>query len=466
MVMGQLTTNADVAVIGAGPGGYTAAIRAAQLGKEVVLIEKGHPGGTCTNLGCIPSKALIHASELMRGAADAKAMGLSDNPSLDFSRTQTWKDGVVKGLRDGIATLCRSNGVELIDGRAFFTSSTALTVETEAGMRAVEFRKAVIATGSEVKGVPNLPYDHKRIIDSDDALSLREVPKRLVVVGGGYIAAEMACMFLRLGSRVTVIHRGDRLLKSMEPELGIELARGIGKLGGELLFNSEVVKIEGENAVVKARQGERRIAFDRMLVAAGRGPCLEGLGIDKTKVKLDHDGLVVVDSTMKTTDDNIYAVGDVVPGPQLAHKAFRQGKVAAECITGMKSSFDNRAMPMVVFAEPVLASVGLTEGEARAKGYQVKAGKVPLAISGRASAMGRKEGFVKVVADGHDVVLGVQAAGEGADALIAEAALAIEMAATLEDLAVTIHAHPTMPESLAEAAEAALGKAIHIYMKR
>lgn len=465
MVMGQLTTNADVAVIGGGPGGYTAAIRAAQLGKEVVLIEKGHLGGTCTNVGCIPSKALIHASGLMRDATDAKEMGLAANISLDFARTQAWKDRVVKGLRDGIATLCMSNGIEVIDGRAFFTSSNTLTVETEAGMRTVEFKKAVIATGTEINGVPNLPYDHKRVIDSDDALSLREIPKRLAVVGGGYIAAEMACMFLRFGSRVTVIYRGERLLKGMEPEFGDILAKGMARLGGEVLFNSEVTRLDGENAVVKTPQGERRVQFDRMLVAAGRTPHLD-LGLDKTRVKLDHDGLVVVDSSMKTTDDNIYAVGDVVPGPQLAHKAFRQGKVAAECIAGVKSSFDNRAMPMVVFAEPVLATVGLTEEEAKAKGHQVKTGRLPLTTSGRASAMGRREGFVKVVADGHDIILGVQAAGEGADALIAEAALAIEMAATLEDLAVTIHAHPTMPESLAEAAEAALGKAIHVYRKK
>lgn len=468
MVMGQLTTKADVAVIGAGPGGYTAAIRLAQLGKEVVLIEKDKLGGTCTNVGCIPSKALIHAADLRYAAAgqDAKRMGINANLSLDFVKTQAWKDGVVKGRVDGIATLCKMNGVDVIDGRAFFTSSNALTVETEAGMRTIEFKKAVIATGTVIKGLPNLRYDHKRIIDSDDALSLREIPKRMIVVGGGYIAAEMASMFLKFGSKVTVIYRGERLLKAMEPELGDALLRGIRKLGGEVLFNSEVVKTDGENAVVKTPQGEKRIGFDRMLVAAGRVPYLEGLGLEKTKVKLDKEGLVIADATMKTSDDNIYAIGDITAGPQLAHKAFRQGKVAAECIAGLRSAFDNRAIPMVVFAEPVLASVGLTEEEAKKRGYKTKAGRMLLSASGRAATMNAGEGFVKVVANENGVILGVHIAGAEADALIAEAAFAIETGATLEDLAATIHVHPTMPESVMESAEDAMGKAIHLYRKR
>ncbi|NYZ73926.1 dihydrolipoyl dehydrogenase [Candidatus Micrarchaeota archaeon] len=466
MVMGQLTTKADVAVIGAGPGGYTAAIRLAQLGKEVVLIEKDKLGGTCTNVGCIPSKALIHAADLRYAAMNGKAMGVEANVFVNFAKTQAWKDSVVRGLRDGITSLCKMNGVDVIDGRAFFTSSNALTVETEAGMRTIEFKKAVIATGTVIKGLPNLRYDHKRIIDSDDALSLREIPKRMIVVGGGYIAAEMACMFLKLGSKVTVIYRGERLLKTIEPELSDALLRGMRKLGGEVLFNSEVVKIEGENAVVKTPQGEKRIGFDRMLVAAGRVPYLEGLGLEKTKVKLDKEGLVAVDATMKTTDDSIYAIGDVTPGPQLAHKAFRQGKVAAECIAGLKSAFDNQAMPMVVFAEPVLATVGLTEEEARKKGYKIRVGRMPFTTSGRANAMNASEGFVKIIANENGVILGVHMAGAGADALIAEAAFAIEMGATLEDLAATIHAHPTMSESVMETAEDAMGKAIHLYRKK
>ncbi|MDD5171753.1 MAG: dihydrolipoyl dehydrogenase [Candidatus ainarchaeum sp.] len=468
MVMGQLSTKADVAVIGAGPGGYTAAIRAAQLGKEVVLIEKDKLGGTCTNVGCIPSKALIHAADLRytAGGQDAKKMGINATLSLDFAKTQAWKNNVVKGLVDGITTLCKLNGVDVIDGRAFFTSSNTLTVETEAGMRTIEFRKAVIATGTAIKGLPNLPYDHKRIIDSDDALALREIPRRMIVMGGGYIAAEMACMFLKFGSKVTVIYRGERLLKAMEPELSDALLKGIRKLGGEVIFNSEVTRIEGENAVVKTPQGEKRIAFDKMLVAAGRIPYLEGLGLEKTKVKLDKEGLVVVDSTTKTADDNIYAIGDITPGAELAHKAFRQGKVAAECIAGLKSAFDNRAMPMVVFAEPMLASVGLTEDEAKKKGYKTRIGKIPFTTSGRANTMNASEGFVKIIANENGVLLGVHMAGAGADASIAEAAFAIETGSTLEDLAATIHAHPTMPETVMETAEDALGKAIHLYRKR
>jgi dihydrolipoamide dehydrogenase len=468
MVMGQLATKADVAVIGAGPGGYTAAIRLAQLGKEVVLIEKDRLGGVCTNVGCIPSKALIHAADVKytAGGQDAKRMGINANLSLDFAKTQAWKDGVVKGLVDGITTLCKLNGVDVIDGRAFFTSSNTLTIETEAGMRTIEFKKAVIATGTAIKGLPNLPYDHRRIIDSDDALSLREIPKRMIVVGGGYIAAEMACMFLKFGSKVTVIYRGERLLKAMEPGLSDALLKGIRKLGGEVIFNSEVTRIEGENAVVKTPQGEKRVPFDKMLVAAGRAPSLESLGLEKTKVKLDNEGRVVVDTTMKTTDDNIYAVGDITPGAELAHKAFRQGKVAAECIAGLKSAFDSRAMPMVVFAEPTLASVGMTEEEAKKKGHKIKIGKIPFTTLGRAHTMNASEGFVKIIANENGVILGAHMAGVEADALIAEAAFAIEMGATLEDLAATIHAHPTVPESVMETAEDALGKAIHLYRKK
>ncbi len=482
MVMGQLTTKADVAVIGAGPGGYTAAIRLAQLGKEVVLIEKDKLGGVCTNVGCIPSKALIHAADLRYATMNAKTMGVEANVFVNFVKMQAWKEEVVRKMRDGITSLCKMNGVDVIDGRAFFTSSNALTVETEAGMRTIEFRKAVIATGTTIKGLPGLPYDHKRIIDSDDALSLREIPKRMIVVGGGYVAAEMACMFLKLGSKVTVIYRGERLLKAMEPELSDALARGIAKLGGEVLFNSEVARIDGENAVVRAAQGgnaaanapgagnaprgEKRIAFDRMLVAAGRAPYLEGLGLEKTRVKLDKEGFAIVDATMKTSDDSIYAIGDITAGPQLAHKAFRQGKIAAECIAGLRSAFDNRAMPMVVFAEPMLASVGLTEEEARKKGHKVRTGRMPFTASGRANAMNASDGFVKIIANENGAILGAHMAGAQADAMIAEAAFAIEMGATIEDLAATIHAHPTMPESVMESAENVLGKAVHMYRKK
>lgn len=465
LVMGQLTTRADVAVIGGGPGGYTAAIRAAQLGLEAVLIEKALIGGCCTNVGCIPSKALIHAAEVKHRAESAGGMGVHASVALDFAATERWAGGVAKELRDGITALCGLNGVEIIRGRARFTSSGTLAVETEEGLRGVEFRNAVIATGTVPKELPGLPFGHPSIISSDGVFSLTSLPERLLIAGGGYVAVEMACMFSRFGSKVTVVHHGDRLLKSMEPEIsGLLLAKMKGA-GIEVLFRSEITGTAGGEAAVKGPEGEMRVGFDRLLVAAGRATALEGLGLEKTKVRLEG-GLVSVDSAMRTADNAIFAVGDIVPGPQLAHKAFRQGKVAAEAIAGRKSAFDNRAIPAVVFSHPEIASVGLTEEEAARQGRKAVAGKMPYSASGWAKTMGAPDGFVKVVAGENGMLLGAHIIGEGAGNLIAEAALAIEMAATLEDVAATIHAHPTLPEALAEAAEDALGRAIHHYHGR
>ncbi len=468
MVMGQLTTKVDVAVIGGGPGGYTAAIRAAQLGLETVLIEKGLLGGCCTNVGCIPSKALIHAADAKHCAESqaAKNMGIDASVSLDFTKMQAWKESVVKDLRDGIAGLCSRNGVEVISGRAFFTSSNTLSVETEEGLRSIEFRDAVIATGTRPKGLPDVPFDHKRVINSDDVFSFTEVPKKLMIIGAGYIAVEMAGLFGKLGSKVTIVHRGDLLLKRMEPEATELLLKKMKGMGIEILFKSEVIGVEGNEAAVKTPDGEKRLLFDKLLVATGRIPCLDDIGLEKTRVRFGEDGLISVDSAMRTTDKSIFAVGDIVPGPQLAHKAFREGKVAAEVIAGRKSAFDNRAIPMVVFSDPEIASVGLTEEEAAARGLSPITGRMPYSASGRAKTMGATEGFVKIVAGANGIVLGVHVAGDGAGSVIAEAALAIEMAATLEDLATTIHAHPTLPEALAEAAEDALGRAIHLYHSR
>ncbi len=463
MVMGQLETDVDVAVIGGGPGGYTAAIRAAQLGLEVALIEKGRLGGTCTNVGCIPSKALIHAADVKHAAEAGSELGIDAKVELDLKRTMEWKQKVVDELSDGIGKLCSLNGVEVIKGRAFFTSSNELSVQEEHGMRTVKFRKAVIATGTGIRELEHLPFDHERIIDSDDALSLTEVPKRMLIVGGGYIAVEMANMYLKFGSKVTVVYRGERLLKRMDPEISRLVRNGIKELGGEVLFNSVVEKVDGGNAIVKGPDGYKDIRFDKLLVAVGRVTNLEGLGLDKTKVQVEN-GKIKVDNTMRTSDENIYAVGDIVPGPALAHKAFREGKVAAEAIAGRKSAYDS-VVPMVVFSHPEAASVGMTEEEAKKHG-SIKVGRMPFSASGKAKAMGRKDGFVKIIADKNGMMIGVHIAGPGAGCLIAEATLAVEMAARLEDLALTIHAHPTLPEALAEAAEEALGQVIHLYRKR
>jgi dihydrolipoamide dehydrogenase len=462
MVMGQLTTNVDVAVIGGGPGGYTAAIRAAQLGLDVALIEENRLGGVCTNVGCIPSKALIHAADVKHNAETADSMGMKAEIKLDYAKTQEWKQKVVDSLVNGIETLCKLNGVEVIKGRAFFQSSDSLLVESH-GTRTIKFRKAIIATGTRIKELEGLPYDHEKVIDSDDALSLKEVPKRMLIYGGGYIAVEMTNMYQKLGSQVTVIYRGPRLLKTMEPEISELLAKEMARLGVKIMLNSTVQRTEGSTAVVKTEKGEEKIEFDKLLLAIGRTNNLGSLGLEKTKARVEN-GLVVVDSTMKTGDDNIYAVGDIVYGPALAHKAFRQGKVAAEAIAGMKSGYDN-VVPMVVFSHPEIASVGMTEEQARKLG-NVKTGKMQFSASGKAKAMNRKDGFVKIIADDNNIILGVHIIGPEAGTLVAEAAFAIENASRLEDLALTIHAHPTLPETLMEAAEDALGQAIHLYRKK
>jgi dihydrolipoamide dehydrogenase len=437
-----------------------------QLGLETMLIEKDKLGGVCTNLGCIPSKALLHAAGVKHDAENAGAMGIDAQIKVDFDKMQSWKDGVVESLRSGISTLCKLNGVEVVDGKASFTSSNSLIIETETGLRTIEFKKAVIATGTKVKELHGMPADHRFVLSSDDVFSLKEIPKRLLIVGGGYIAVEMASLFAKLGSSVTISYRGDRLLKTIEPELTDVLIKKMKEDGIRILYKCEVTSISGETVVMKTSEGEKKEVFDRMLVAAGRLTDFDGIGLEKTKVRLNEEGLIIIDEACKTLDDCIYAVGDVTPGPQLAHKAFRQGKVAAECIAGQKSAFDNRVIPMVVFSDPEIASVGLTQEQAIANGHTVVIGKLPLTAIGRAKSLGRTEGFVKIVADKNGFVLGAHMVGVEADDIIDEAALAMEMAATLEDIASTIHSHPTMPEALMEAAEDALGKAIHLYRNR
>ena len=471
MVVGELTTNCDVAVIGGGPGGYVAAIRCAQLGLETVLIEKGQLGGVCTNEGCIPSKALIHAADIAFEAGHSENLGIVSKTRIDFRKMQKWKDDVVSGLQNGIAGLCKNYGVDIVKGRAFFTSSNKLTVETDHGPADYDFKNAVIATGSVPTALQGLEYDHKWIIDSSDALALAKVPRRLLVVGGGYIGIEMATMYAKLGSKVTIIYRGERILRQLEPELGIEVQRGLPLLGIELLLNSNIVswKAKGKKAyaAVKIGNSTKKVLFDKILVAVGHEPFTKDLGLGKTKVQLDDHGFIKVDAQRRTTDPNIFAVGDVAGGPMLAHKAFREGKVAAEVIAGKKSAFDNIAIPFVVFSDPELASTGMGEEEARRSGYVVKAARFPLSASGRARTTGTKAGFVKLVSDADSgVILGAHIAAPNASDLISELSLAIEMGAQLEDVAATIHPHPTLSESVMEAAEDGLGKTVHIYKQK
>jgi dihydrolipoamide dehydrogenase len=463
MVVGELPESTDVLVIGGGPGGYNAAIRAAQLGLDVTLVEKNALGGVCTNVGCIPSKALIHAASVYHDAGNSGDIGILGKPELDMEKMQEWKSGVVSGLVDGIEKLCKNNGVNIVKGTAGFTSSKKADIKTSSGVVHFDFDNAIIATGTGIRELENLPYDHDKVIDSDDALALDEIPGKLLIVGGGYIAAEMASLYALLGSKVTIIYRGKRLIRKMDHDLGTALRKGLDGLGINIIFDDEVKSTKGRTATLKSG---KKVKFDKLLLAVGRIIDHAELGLENTKVRTDEKDRIMVDASMRTSDKNIYAVGDVAPGPQLAHKAFREGKVASEAIAGKKSAFDNRVIPSVVFSSPNVASAGMTEDEAKEADYNTKTGRFPFSALGRARAMEKRNGFVKVVASEDDVVLGVHIAGPGADSMIAEAALAIEMGALLEDLALTIHAHPTMPEALAESAEDALGKAIHIYRKK
>jgi dihydrolipoamide dehydrogenase len=472
MVVGELTTNCDVAVIGGGPGGYVAALRCAQLGLETVLIEKNELGGVCTNEGCIPSKALIHAASVAYEASHSEDIGIISATKLDFPKMQGWKDSVVLGLRDGIAGLCKNSGVDVIQGRAFFTSSSKITVETKHGPADYEFKHAIIATGSVPSTLKGLEFDHRFIIDSSDALALKTIPKDLMVVGAGYISIEMATLFAKLGSKVSMVYRGTAILRQLEPELGMEVQKRLSSLGITLYLNSEITewKRKGKSAVAKIVSKDGKTAdvpFDRMLVAVGHEPYTQEMGLEKTHVQLDEKGFIKVDSQRRTTDPDIFAVGDVTGAPMLAHKAFREAKVAAEAIAGMKSAFDNVAIPLVVFSDPELASTGMGEQDAVKAGYKVKIARFPLSASGRARTMDAHSGFVKIIADSDSgIILGAHIAAPNASELISELSLAVEMGALLEDVASTIHPHPTLSECVMEAAEDGLGRCVDLAKRK
>ena len=479
MVMGNLRQETDVVVIGAGPGGYVAALRAADLGREVLLVDdRPRPGGTCLLEGCIPSKSLIHAVGLIESARAAREIGLGfADPSVDLDRLRAWTEGVVAKLSQGIEALLERRGVELVRGRARFTGEHALAVEGSP-VSGIDFRHCVIATGSRASRVERLePAGGPAPWTSAEALGIPCVPERLLVVGGGYIGLELGQVYAGLGAAVTLAELSPRLLAAADPDLVKVVLRRCEQRFDALLLDSRVIGVErtGQGGVALVEQaGEtRRVAFDQMLVAAGRRPNTAGLGLEQIGVRCDAGGAggaggrIRVTSEMRTSVRHIFAIGDVAPGPMLAHKASREGKVAAEVIAGQPAAFDNRSIPAVVFTDPEIAWTGLTEQEARARGRAVNVGRFPLAALGRARTLGRPEGLAKVLSDpATGLVLGVGLVGPMASELIAEGALALEMGATLEDLVVTIHPHPTMSEALLEAAEVAAGAAIHVHPRR
>jgi len=463
-------------VIGAGPGGYVCAIRAGQLGVDTVIVEMGRPGGTCLNIGCIPSKALIHAADdfhrTVAMAAGRNAMGIrAESPVIDLAKTMAWKDGITGRLTMGVSGLLKKAGVKIVVGRARFRDGRTVAVETETGEQVIRAENIVIATGSAPVELPALPFGGResrsggKVISSTGALSLTEVPQRLAVVGAGYIGLELGIAFAKLGSKVTIVEALDRILPLYDAQLTQPVARQLSTLGVEVLLGTKVkgMSATGEALLAETADGEeRRVAADKVLVTVGRRPVTEGWG--RQELELDMDGRFLrIDEQCRTSMRGIYAIGDVTGEPMLAHRAMAQGEMVAEIVSGKRRAWDKRAIPAVCFTDPEIVSVGLSPDEARANGREIKVGQFPLSANGRAMTLSVEEGFVRIVARGDNhLVLGIQAVGAGVSELSAAFSLAIEMGARLEDITGTIHAHPTQSEGFAEAAMKALGHALHV----
>lgn len=456
-------------VIGAGPGGYVCAIRAGQLGIDTVIVEAGKPGGTCLNIGCIPSKALIHAAEeydkILQWAEKPSPFGISvSEPVLDLARTMAWKDRIVGRLNGGVSGLLKKARVKIVQGWATFRDGKTIAVETETGLQVIRAENVVIATGSAPIELPILPFGGP-ILSSTEALSLTEVPERLAVIGGGYIGLELGTAFAKMGSQVTVVEAQARILPQYDTELTQPVSKRLQELGIKVMTDASAVGFDGKAGALLVRTAESRearIPADKILVTVGRRPVTEGWGLEQ--LVLDMDGRFIrIDDRCRTSMRGIYAIGDVTGEPMLAHRAMAQGEMVAEIIAGHQRVWDKRAMPAVCFTDPEIVSVGLSPDEAHASGYEATTGHFPFSANGRAMTKLGEQGFVRVVAraDSH-LVLGIQAVGQGVSELATAFSLAIEMGARLEDIAGTVHAHPTQGEGFQEAALKALGHGLHI----
>lgn len=466
MVVGDFPIETDTIVIGAGPGGYVAAIRAAQLGQKVTIVEKGALGGVCLNVGCIPSKALLAASHRYEVAKHSEDMGITtEGVKVDFSKVQEFKNSVVNKLTGGVGSLLKGRKVEIAEGEAYFVDANNLKVMTDKASQTYTFKNAIIATGSRPIEIPNFKFG-KRIIDSTGALALPEVPKKLVVVGGGYIGSELGTAYANFGTEVTILEGAKDILGGFEKQMTQIVKKGLKAKGvtieTEAMAKSAEETDNGVTVTYEVKGETKTVEADYCLVTVGRRPNTNDIGLEELGVKLTDRGLIEVDKQGRTSVDNIFAIGDIVAGPPLAHKASYEAKVAAEAISCEKSEVDYLAIPAVCFTEHELATVGYTEAMAKEEGLEYKASKFPFAANGRALSINASEGFVKLISLKEDgLLIGAQVAGSGASDIIAELGLAIETGMTAEDMAMTIHAHPTLGEISMEAAEVAIGHPIH-----
>jgi dihydrolipoamide dehydrogenase len=471
---GKADIECDTLVLGAGPGGYTAAFRAADLGQKVVLAERyASLGGVCLNVGCIPSKALLHAAKVITEAEEMSHFGVNlSQPQIDLPKLRGWKESIIKKLTGGLSGLAKARKVQVITGKGAFASSNTLIVETSEGSKTVAFKSAIIASGSSVVKIPGFPYDDPRLIDSTGALELRQIPKRMLVIGGGIIGLEMACVYDALGAKVSVVEFADGLIPVADRDIVKPLQKRIEKRYEAVMLKTKVTKLEARaNGLLATFEGDAAPKepqlYDMVLLAVGRRPNGKDIAAEKAGVIVTERGFIPADKQQRTNVPHIFAIGDICGDPMLAHKATNEAKVAAEVIAGHKVAFDAMTIPSVAYTDPEIAWMGLTENEAKAKGIPFEKASFPWAASGRALAMAREDGLTKLLWDPTTKrIIGAGIVGVNAGELLAETVLAMEMGADLEDLALTIHAHPTLSETPMFAAEMGLGSITDLYIPK
>jgi len=469
--MNEKMKSTQIAVIGGGPGGYPAAFLAADLGMKVTLIDlEMNPGGVCLYRGCIPSKALLHVAKVISEAHHAANWGIEfSQPTIDLDRLREWKEGVVKKLTGGLGQLSRQRKVNYIQGRATLLNPQTLKIQNQRGDEFLKCDHVILATGSRPAALPKLSLESPRVLDSTSALDLPDIPKTMLVIGGGYIGLELGTVYAALGTRVTVVEMTSGLMPGVDRDMVSVLSRRLERVFDSIMLNTKVVGMREEKNGIKvkfegAEVKEPEKVFEKVLVSVGRKPNSENLGLENTRVELDSYGFIKVDMRRQTAEPTIYAIGDVAGEPMLAHKATHEGRVAAEAIAGHNVAFEPNAIPAVVFTDPEIAWCGLTESEAKEQNRPVKIARFPWGASGRATTLDRNDGVTKLVIDPEtERILGVGIVGTGAGELISEGALAVEMAALVSDLKLTIHPHPTLSETVMEAAELFFGTSTHLY---